>query len=142
MADLEADRTPYTVRGMARLARETVLKSARQAGETQAEWLARAIANEADRQAGATVIPPSQTWAAPPADQTPTLPVEAHDLAALLQGCAAVLSAPGATKGLTRAVSAAARHWLRQARGLPPLPPRLPGGLPPRQIGLTVREAG
>lgn len=123
MSDDEPDKAPMTIKAVPVATRKKMAACATKRGETMAEWLARAVDTQAERDAGEVVIPPGQPDK-PAALARALVTVETADLAALLQAVAAVGTAAGLPAGVAREAYAAARIRLREARGLPGKPAR------------------
>lgn len=111
MAD---DKAPVTIKSMDQAAWETAKRSAAKAGETMAEWLARAIRQLAALEEGDRETPPGQP-SKPPA---PGLPVA--ELEGLMRAAAALADASGVPvpKRTARHAYALVSAQLRAARGL------------------------
>lgn len=116
MAD---SRDQWTIKGFPYDQREMVIRAARQADLTVAEWLVQAARNEAARQAAQVVIPPGKSEASQDAGMPASQPeFDWRGLAALLEQTmrAEEMGLRGA-KGARAAALALARDRSRQ--GLP-----------------------
>jgi hypothetical protein len=146
MADQE-DRSSWTVKSMSIETRKLATARAAKSGETMAQWLDRAIRNQADMEAGTRVIPPPSTPAATGQGRALAVanghpaPLPSVDLAGLSGMLTAVQSMAEASgvpipRATTKHALALVRDQLRAARGLPGLPPRSPKP----KSGQTVSE--
>lgn len=156
-ADLEAaeaDRAPWTIKGMRRDDRRIATECANKADETMAEWLGAAIREKADRAAGTTILPPDAradrkddpaNGASGLAVYTPRAPVDMTGLAGMLSAAVEAAKAAGVplSKTMARQAMALTSAQLRQARGLPEKPSRQPSGQTKHENGQTIEaEAG
>jgi hypothetical protein len=118
------DRAPWTIKGMSVETREKAVRCARRRGISVAAWMANAVDDRANLEAGDQVLVPGQTE--PPNGQT------SLDLAALAALLKAIVAAQAAgVRGSRTAAShacAVASERLRALRGLPSLSGRLPPG--------------
>src|SRR5215217_3094116 len=87
MADQDI-AAPWTIKAVPVQVREKAVRYARMEGCTMAEWLAKAVETEANRQDGNQVIPPGR-----PEPVSPPPSVDLADAAAALQAMAAAASA-------------------------------------------------
>lgn len=131
MADQEepADKAPWTIKAVPIETRKLAGACAVKAGETMAEWLARAVRNQASLEAGERVIPPGKPASGAPAVYPATHavpPVNLRELAEAVQAATGIAQAAGVAvpAALARDALAAVRSQLRAARGLPPVQPR------------------
>jgi hypothetical protein len=109
--------------------REKAVRYARMEGVTMAEWLAKAVETQAEKQEGNQVIPPGQ----PKPTVLPSLTVDLSDAAAALQAMATAASAGlPISKTAVRDTVALIRDHIRVGRGLPPRQTS-------QQIGQTMR---
>jgi hypothetical protein len=115
MADQET-AAPWTIKAVPVQVREKAVRYARMDGITMAEWLAKAVETEANRQDGNLVIPPGK-----PEPVSPPPSVDLNDAALALQALAAAASAGlPVSKAATRDTVALIRAHIRVGRGLPP----------------------
>jgi hypothetical protein len=117
---------PWTIKGMSVETRELAVRCARKRSISVAAWMANAVDDRANREAGDLVIAPGQT--APLGGQTS---LDLGDLAALLH--AVLVARKDGVRGSKAAAShacAVASERLRALRGLPPTSARLPSRLP------------
>ena len=125
MADHD-QAAPWTIKSVPVHIREKAVRYAKMDGCTMAEWLARAVETEANRQAANAVIPPGQP------EQTASLPVPAvslGDAAAALQSLAQEAAAGlPVSKAAARDAVALIRAHIRVGRGLPPRQTRAQNG--------------
>jgi hypothetical protein len=115
-----AEHPPWTLKSVPPHVREKLLRYAKMANLTAAEWLEKATDTEAARQDGDRVLPPvrhGQTEAVPQAD----LAVLAQSLRAMAEAAVAISSV---SKGAARDVAALVRDQARSARGVAPVGPR------------------
>jgi hypothetical protein len=121
-----AGRAPWTIKGMSVETREKAVRCARKRGISVAAWMANAVDDRANREAGDLVIAPGQT--APLGGQTS---LDLGALAALLQAALAARQA-GVRGARTASVQACglATEQLRALRGLPSASVSLPSRLP------------
>ena len=112
-----ADNAPWTIKAVPVHVREKAVRYARMDGLTVAEWLARAVETEANRQDGNQIIPP---------DRLPTPP--SIDLATIAAALSAMAQAQAAglpvAKAAARETVAMIREHVRVGRGLPVRPTR------------------
>jgi hypothetical protein len=119
-------KTTINVKGVSAKAWERAKAAAAKQDETLGVWLSRAANQLADREAGPREFPPQ-----PPANLAPEMVkpsgLTAPELAALLQGMAALATATGTSpaKADVRRAYALVDDHVREARGIPPRPIRL-----------------
>ena len=115
--------------------REKAVRYARMAGVTMAEWHARAVETEANRQDGNLIIPPGET--APSVRPT----VDLAAVAASLQAMAlAHRSGLPVTKAAARDTVALIRSEVRGVLGLPAPKGRKTNGQTARPNGQTISQ--
>ena len=110
----ELEGAPMSIEAMPVATRRKIAACAAKQGLTAAEWLVRAVDNQANLEAGNKVILPGQDK---PDTPTPA-PISVAELASLLTAVAAVGTATALPPGIVREAYAAARLRLREARGL------------------------
>ena len=114
---------------------ERAKNAAAKQDETMGEWISRAANQLADREAGPREFQPqSVANLAPEMVKPPGL--TAPELAGLMQGMAALATATGTppAKADVRRAYALVDDHVREARGMPPRPIRLPKPRPQAQI--------
>lgn len=121
----EADRAAWTIKSVPVETRKLAVACATKQGVTMAEWLDRAVRNQATLEAGERVLPPVPRAASVPALARPLQPVQhvgLGELAGLMQAAQAVAAAAGVAipKATARHALALTTAQLRSARGLPP----------------------
>lgn len=121
------DKAAWTIKSVPVEVRKLAVACAAKQGETMAEWLTRAVRNQANLEAGERVLPPARTASGLPAvrsTSTPDtgLPVDMTELADLMQAALAVSQAADVPMPKTTARHALmlVTAQLRSARGLPP----------------------
>jgi len=128
MADDIPTAAPWTIKAVPVHVREKAVRYARMDGVTVAEWLARAVETEANRQDGNQIIPPARaTLPTPPALDLGTV---AAALSAMAQAQAAGLPV---SKAAGRETVALIREHVRVGRGLP-------ARQTTRKIGQTISQ--
>jgi hypothetical protein len=124
----EKAAAPWTIKSVKVETRKLAVDSAMKQGITMAEWLDRAVRNQANLDKGNQVIPPGQTGqtlARPDPVQLPTptgkLPMDLAGLADALRAVAALTEAAAmpVPKALAREAAGLLRQQIREARGLP-----------------------
>ena len=136
MSDTDADRAQWSIKGLEIEARDIAIRAAKKRGVQIAAWIAPAIRNQANLEAGELVILPS--------DRLVVQPASPAEVVAMLQASAAFMQAGAAARAAgiainARAISRAATAGeavLRRYQGLLPIAERKPHG---RQ--LTVHKA-
>lgn len=138
--DQDTDKAPWTVKSVPVEVRKLAVASASKAGETMAIWLAKAVRNQANLEAGERILPPAPRSASGSASAlsvvTPRPPVDMAGLADLMQAAVSAAQAAGVplSKTVARQAMALTNAQLRQARGLPEKAPRQTG----RRNGQTI----
>src|SRR4051794_14418354 len=127
-ANQDTDKAAWTIKSVPVETRKLAVACATKAGLTMAEWLALAVEDRANREAGNRVIPPKATDPGK-ATMAPAPALQAEDMASLAGMLGAVQGMAAAAD--VRIPKATARHavalvtaQLRAARGLPALLPR------------------
>lgn len=125
MANLanDTDKASWTIKSVPVETRKLAVACAAKAGENMAEWLARAVRNQAKLEAGERVIPPSRPVTNGAMVPVPfAMPVDLGELAELMTAAQAVAEAAGVPipKATARHALALTTAQLRAARGLPP----------------------
>lgn len=127
----EPERAPWTVKSVNVETRKLAVASATKEGVTMAEWLDRAVRNQADLDKGNQIIPPGQPKQSvarfAPAQPPDGTGKPAMDLSGLADALRAVATIAGAAampvpKSLAREALALLRQQIREARGLPGKP--------------------
>jgi hypothetical protein len=126
----EADKASWTIKSVPVDVRKLAVACAAKQDQTMAEWLERAVRNQANLEAGERILPPASRAASLPA----VLPlgaavVDAPDigeLADLMQAAQALAAAADVPmpKAMARHALALVTAQLRAARGLPAKQPR------------------
>jgi hypothetical protein len=119
----------WTIKKVPKETRDLALKCARKRGERMAEWFVRAVANQANTEAGDAVFQPGQQRptdvVAPRANSAPERAnLTPEDLSRLMQAAASLASATGvkpAVRDIRRAY-AAMDELVREGRGMAPRP--------------------
>jgi len=114
-ANQEPDKAPWTVKSVPVETRKLAVSCATKTGETMAEWLARAVRNQANLETGERVIPPKPEKVVAPA-------IAREDMAALVSLMTAVQSMAAAPSdqipsSVVRQAVGMLRDQLRLARG-------------------------
>lgn len=133
MEDQANQRAAWTIKSVDVEVRKLAVACALKTGETMAQWIARAVRNQAGLETGTSVMPP----AAPPASRAlavasraaaPMPVIDMAGLSSLLATVQALAAASGTPipRGTTRHALALVRDQLRAARGLPVSPVRSP----------------
>ena len=119
MDNQEAERSNWTIKAVNVATRKTAVDCAGRAGLSVAQWLERAVRNQANLDAGNAVIPPDERG-----DNRANLPMPKIDdvLHAISTLAAAGVPVP---KTIGRAVYAMLGQEVRRRRGLPPQGQRL-----------------
>jgi hypothetical protein len=109
------DSAPWTIKGMGKADREAIIRHARMADISVAEWMTRAAQNQMALEAGNRVIPPGK-----PEPPRQTSAIDLGDLPAALQAMAAAQAAGlPVSKAAVRGVVNLIREDVRAARGMP-----------------------
>lgn len=120
----DADKASWTVKSVPVETRKLAVACATKQGETMAEWLGRAVRNQANLEAGERILPPlpRQTASLPVPVLGSAGPVDLEVLADLMQAAQAVAAAADVAipKATARHALALVTAQLRAARGLPP----------------------
>ena len=122
----ELERAPWTIKSVSVETRKLAVASAAKQGVTMAEWLDRAVRNQANLDKENQVIPPSQTgqtlipFAPVQLLEQPGKPMDLAGLADALRAVATITEAAAMpiSKSLAREASALLRQQIREARGL------------------------
>lgn len=146
MENPDGDKASWTIKSVPIETRKLAIACATKQDMTMAEWLVRAVRNQANLEAGERVLPPPaprQTGNGLPAVQAslPALPhVDLGELADLMQAAQAVADAAGVPvpKSTARHALALTTAQLRAARGLPPKARRQTGP----ENGQTIEGEG
>jgi len=132
------DKAAWTIKSVPVATRKLAVACAGRADVTMAEWLDRAVRNQANLEAGERVLPPAPRPAAglPAVVPGPAVLVDLGGLADLMHAAHEVAEAAGVPmpKVTARHALALATAQLRAARGLPPTRPRQTG----RRNGQTI----
>lgn len=120
----DGDKASWTVKSVSVETRKLAVACAAKQGQTMAEWLARAVRNQANLEAGERVMPPAARRAGVDLVHVPgpALAMDLGELADLMQATQAVAEAAGVpiAKATARHALALVTAQLRAARGLPP----------------------
>jgi hypothetical protein len=143
-AEPEAERASWTIKSVPVETRKLAIACASRQGQTMAEWLTRAVRNQAHLEAGERVLPPAPRPAGaltvPGAPWAPVAVPELGALADLMQAARAIAEAAGVPipKATARHALALTTAQLRAARGLPPKTPRQTK----HENGQTIEDEG
>jgi hypothetical protein len=125
----EENAAPWTIKAVPVHIREKAVRYARMEGVTMAEWLAKAVETQAEKQEGNQVQLPSK----PTPSSLPSPTIDVSEATAALQSMAAAAAAGlPISKAAVRDTVALIRDHVRVGRGLPPRQTR-------QQIGQTMR---
>lgn len=129
----EEAKAAWTIKSMPVEERKLAVACAARAGLNMAEWMVRAVRNQARIDAGDQVLPPGTPAPRPAAARSPA---PLGDLVAVVQALGAIAESSGVPvpRGLARSSYAAVREQLRGIRGLPEATPRKPS----KRIGQTI----
>jgi len=137
-------RQHKTIKAMDEAAWNAAIEHCRARDEKMSDFAARAFRQMIERdRAAPMLLPPDERAALAALPAREPVPVgTAAELAALMQGVAALASASGrpVPRDVLREASGAARDALRAARGKPPVSPRNPPW--PQQRALAAPRAG
>lgn len=127
MAD-EEEAGNWTIKSVLPQTRKLALACAGKRGETMSIWISRAVATQANLEAGDRVTPPSERVANPEPQEANLPPMRANvtELADLLRAVTEAAKTPELSAGVKRQAAAVLTDALRAARGLPPKAPRPP----------------
>ena len=123
-ANEDADKASWTIKSVPVETRKLAVACASRAGETMAEWLVKAVRNQANLEAGERVLPPARSAASLPARPAYALPPpDLGELAGLMDAARTIAAAADVPipKATARHALALMQAQLRAARGLPPL---------------------
>lgn len=131
---MDKPTVPVTVKAMPVAEWKRAKDAAEKQDQSMAEWLARAINQLADREAGEREVFPNQAPVSPPSLPTPTIP--AGEVTEMMRAAHAVSQAAGVPvpKTVARHLFAVLSAQARAARGLPASKPRSPRGETVRRI--------
>jgi hypothetical protein len=126
----DGDKASWTIKSVPVEVRKLAVACAAKQDQTMAEWLERAVRNQANLEAGERILPPivvrPSAVAAVPGSPGPAVPHDMAALADLMQAAQAMAEAAEVAlpKATARHALALLTAQLRAARGLPTKQPR------------------
>lgn len=148
-ANPETDKAAWTIKSVPVETRKLAVACATKAGQTMAEWIASAVQDRANREAGNRIIPPLAVPGAGRAlvpiagPAAPLVPVDMAGLAGMLGAVQAMATAAEVPipKATARHAVALVTAQLRAARGLPEKAPRQTRPKNGQTVNGELREA-